>query len=157
MYSTTDLDIFKKKYRLFSILFFVSIFLLIALFVLSLCFTNYKNYLYFEIIGGVIASIFVFICILFYFRLIDYKRLINHYLSVFNEKKTYIDGTFLSLGEYIITLDDNIRVKEAYFEVDNNKVTYYILSIFDTENLKANTKYNVLLADRFIRSFNYEI
>ena len=157
MYSLDDLNIFKKKYRLFLILFYASIVLLIAIFVVSLCFTNYKNYLYFEIFGGVLLAVFIFLSILFYSRFSDYKRYINHYTSVFLEKKTYINGTLISISNHIITLDDNIRVREVCFDIDNNKATYYVLSIFNIDNVKINNRYNVLLADHFIRSFNHEI
>ena len=157
MYSLDDLNIFKKKYRLFLILFYASIVLLIAIFVVSLCFTNYKNYLYFEIFGGVLLAVFIFLSILFYSRFSDYKRYINHYTSVFLEKKTYINGILISISNHIITLDDNIRVREVCFDIDNNKATYYVLSIFNIDNVNLNNRYNVLLADHFIRSFNHEI
>ena len=157
MYSLDDLNIFKKKYRLFLILFYACIVLLVAIFVVSLCFTNYKNYLYFEIFGGVLLAIFIFLSILFYSRFSDYKRYINHYTSVLLEKKTYINGILISISNHIITLDDNIRVREVGFDIDNNKATYYVLSIFNIDNVNLNNKYNVLLADHFIRSFNHEI
>lgn len=157
MYSLNNLEIFKKKHKLFKTLFFVCLSLILIILILTLCFTNYKNYRYFEIIGGVLIGILVFLSILFIFRFSDYKRLCNHFESVLNENKKYINGKVIFVGEKVITLDDNIRVKEVILEVDGNKGTYYLLNIFDTNKLEINKTYNILLADRFIREVNYEI
>ncbi len=157
MYTTTDLNSFKKRHTLFLVLFFVSIGLVVATFIVTLCLTNYLNYLYFEIIGGILIAVFTFFCIFFFFRFVDYKRLINHYNSVFIEKKAHADGILLSINKQTITLDDNIRVKELIFEIDGNKSTYYLLTMFDTSKLEINQKYHLLLADNFIEKINYEI
>ncbi len=157
MYSKNDLKKFEQKRLLCRILFFASIFCFIATFIISLCFTNYKNYRYFEVIGGVCCAIFVFLTIFFFFKGLDYQRMVNHYTSVFHEEITYFDGVLISINEHVITLDDNIRVKELSFEINNDKKTFYLLAIFDTNELKIGNKYNVSLSDRFVRSFNHEI
>ena len=104
-----------------------------------------------------LLAVFTFFCIFFFFRFVDYKRLINHYNSVFIEKKAHADGILLSINKQTITLDDNIRVKELIFEIDGNKSTYYLLTMFDTSKLEINQKYHLLLADNFIEKINYEI
>lgn len=157
MYSLNNLEIFKKKYKLFKTLFFICLALILIILVLTLCFTNYKNYRYFEIIGGVLIGILVFLSILLVFRFTDYKRLRNHFESVLNENKKYIDAKVISINDKVITLDDNIRVKEIVLETKDNSATYYLLSIFDVNKLQVNKSYNILLADRFIREINYEI
>lgn len=157
MYTKTDLKIFKQKYFLHLFLLITFIVLFLATLILSLCFTNYKNYLYFEIFGGILCAIFIFLSILFFFKTMDYRRIVNHYNGIFMEKITYFDGTLISLGTNVITLDDNIRVKELRFKRKDKELTYYLLFIFDVSELKIGNKYHVAVSDRFIRSFENEI
>ncbi len=125
--------------------------LLVALVVVSLCLTNYQNYLYFEIIGGILTPVFVFFAILFLAKLKDSRRYLLHFDSVLAEKSKELEAEVASIGEKPITLDDNMRVREITLKQGEQTRVYYLLDAFFPNQLEEGKTYSFLLADRFIR------
>lgn len=157
MYKENDYQTIKFWHTRCLVFFYICLFLIIALLSLSLCFTSYLVYRYYEIFGGIAFALLSFLAIFLLYKSADYKRLMLHYESVMAEKKEYVDGEVMRISEEIVTLDDDIRVKEVTLIVKGEKVVYYLLSILDDGSIKTGTSYHFLIADRFIREREYEL
>lgn len=157
MYSLDNKAKICKRYGicLFSLGFCAA--LLTALLITTLCLTNYKNYRYFEIIGGAFTAILAFLIILLTAKTLDLRRYKLHFESVLSEKERYIDAKVVSINEKTLTLDDNIRVHEVVLNHDGTKGVYYLLTLFSPSRLQTGKSYRFLLADRFIRGIDDEL
>ncbi len=157
MYKESDYKLIKLRHKRCLLFFFLCLFLIVALITLSLCFTSYLAYRYYEIFGGIGIAVLVFFAIFLFYKSADYKRLLLHYESVMAEKKEYIDAKVVKIGDTAITMDDDIRVKEVVLRDKSGEATYYLLAMLDDGTIEADKSYHFLLADRFIRGREYEL
>ena len=157
MYSPDNRKEIQNKYRVCCLLCVFCLLLLLSLVVTTVCLTNYQNYRYFEIIGGVFTGIFVFLIILLYVKTTDLRRLLIHFDSVLEEKERDIEAEVVSVSGRILTLDDNIRVWEVVLRQDGVNNVYFLLTAFPSSQLAARRRYRFLLADRFIKEIKNEL
>lgn len=157
MYSLANRKKIQKKYWICGLLFAFCLLLFVSFLAIAICLTNYRNYRYFEIIGGVLTGIFVFLNILLCAKTMDLRRLLIHFDSVLAEKERHIEAEVVSVSDHILTLDDNIRVKEVVLRQEGVNNAYYMLTIFFPCRLETKKRYRFLLADRFIREIEDEL
>ncbi len=157
MYSLDNRKKIQNKYWVCCLLFVFCLLLLLSLLVITVCLTNYQNYRYFEIIGGVFTGIFVFLSILLYAKTMDLRRLLIHFDSVLEEKERDIEAEVVSVSGRVLTLDDNIRVQEVVLRQEGVNNVYFLLTVFPSSQLVVQRRYRFLLADRFIKEIGNEL
>lgn len=156
-YSLDNKEKLRKRFLICLFSFVFCILALISLLVVTLCLANYKNYLYFETIGTILAAILVFLSIFLFSKTMDLRRYLLHFDSVLAENTRDLKAEVTSISERTRTLDDNIRVFEVTLEGDDASGVFYFLSIFPLDALQQGKCYRFILADRFIREIEDEI
>ncbi len=157
MYSPSERKQIKKRYSLCLFGFVFDLVLLLAIIVVSLCLTNYKNYLYFEIAGGIFVAILTFFAIFLFCLFKDSRRYLLHFDSVIAEKEKRIEAEVVSVGAKTVTLDDNIRVNEIALKQGEDTRVYYLLSAFFPCLIEEGHTYVFVLADHFIKGVEDEL
>lgn len=157
MYSANDRGQIKKRYVISVSCFAAVLALLLALAVATFCLTDYLNYRYFEIFGGIGVAVFSFLAIFLFAQIKDARRFLLHFDSVANEKEKRIDAEVVSISEKDLTLDDNIRVREISLKQGETTRVYYLLSSFFPCPIKQGRTYAFTLADRFIKGVEDEL
>lgn len=157
MYSPSERKKIKNRFTLCLFLFVFDLVLLLATVIVSLCLTNYRNYLYFEIIGGILVAVLTFFAIFLFCLLKDARRYLLHFDSVIAEKEKRIEAEVVSVGTKTLTLDDNIRVNEIALKQGEDARVYYLLSAFFPCPIEEGHTYVFALADHFIKGVEDEL
>ncbi len=157
MYSPSERKKIQKRYALCLFLFVFDLALLLGVVVTSLCLTNYKNYLYFEIIGGILVAALTSFAIFLFCLFKDSRRYLLHFDSVAAEKERRVEGEVVSIGSKALTLDDNIRVNEITLKQGEGTRVYYLLSAFFPGPIQEGSSYVFVLADHFIKGVEDEL
>ncbi len=157
MYSPSDRRQIRRRTLAFLFSFVFDLLLLSALIVVSICLSNYQNYLYFEIFGGIGVAVFAFFAVFFFSQFRDCRRYLLHIDSVMAEKERCIAAEVVSIGSKDLTLDDSIRVREIVLKQGEDRRLYYVLSAFCPCPIEEGRSYLFVLADRFIKGVNDEL